>query len=326
MPKVLHIGPCDTPGGMANVMRTLAEYPPEGWEADLLSSHVVGSPWAKWKAYRRARKELIRRCNSEHERPDVVHIHTAADWSWRRKARFLSYAQKQNMACVVHVHSGKFDSWLGLPSSRRSKSIRRHLSHDKTRTAVLTDEWKNRLGEHFENIVSVSNPLDPTIINTQKQRDKVHLLLMGRNDPVKGHAFAIQVAKAMKTTHPDLQLTMTGANQDSESWIHAKGWVTDSEKRHLLETASILLLPSKHEGQPMVVIEALGSGLPVLAHEHLHSLPLQVTTAEPSVAAWCAQLSKMIEFPQEIVFSPGKHDISNVQQRWVATYRSCLQD
>ena len=35
MPKVLHIGPCDTPGGMANVMRTLAEYPPEGWEADL---------------------------------------------------------------------------------------------------------------------------------------------------------------------------------------------------------------------------------------------------------------------------------------------------
>ena len=37
MRKVLHVGPCDTPGGMATVMRTLAEFPPEGWEAELLA-------------------------------------------------------------------------------------------------------------------------------------------------------------------------------------------------------------------------------------------------------------------------------------------------
>ena len=140
MPKVLHIGPCDSPGGMANVMRTLAEYPPEGWEADLLSSHVVGSPWAKWRAYRRARKELKRRFNSEHERPDVVHIHTAADWSWRRKVRFLLYAQQENLACVVHIHSGKFDSWLGDPSSNRSNSLRKKLSHSRTQGVVLSPE------------------------------------------------------------------------------------------------------------------------------------------------------------------------------------------
>ncbi|MDE0858495.1 MAG: hypothetical protein OSA38_08020, partial [Candidatus Poseidoniaceae archaeon] len=59
MPKVLHIGPCDSPGGMANVMHILAEHPPEGWQADLLASHVVGSPWAKWRAYRKARHTLI---------------------------------------------------------------------------------------------------------------------------------------------------------------------------------------------------------------------------------------------------------------------------
>ena len=59
MRKVLHVGPCDSPGGMATVMQTLAEHPPEGWEAELLSSHVQGGLWSKWRAYRRARKDFI---------------------------------------------------------------------------------------------------------------------------------------------------------------------------------------------------------------------------------------------------------------------------
>ena len=51
MRKVLHVGPCNTPGGMATVMQTLAEHPPEGWEANLLPSHAPGGPLAKWRAY-----------------------------------------------------------------------------------------------------------------------------------------------------------------------------------------------------------------------------------------------------------------------------------
>ena len=47
MRKVLHVGPCDTPGGMATVMRTLADHSPEGWEAELLPSHAQGGLWAK---------------------------------------------------------------------------------------------------------------------------------------------------------------------------------------------------------------------------------------------------------------------------------------
>ena len=72
MPKVLHVGPCETPGGMANVMRILAEHPPEGWQAELLPSHVNGSLWAKWRAYRTARKAFIQMLNDETQRPDIV--------------------------------------------------------------------------------------------------------------------------------------------------------------------------------------------------------------------------------------------------------------
>ena len=119
MRKVLHVGPCDTPGGMATVMHTLAESPPEGWQAKLIASHAPGGLWAKWRAYRRAKKELIRQCSSSEGRPDVVHVHTAADWSWRRKARLISIAQHHNIPTVVHFHSGQFHDWLEAGGKKR---------------------------------------------------------------------------------------------------------------------------------------------------------------------------------------------------------------
>ena len=39
MRKVLHVGPCNTPGGMAKVIQILSQNPPEGWQAEVLSSH-----------------------------------------------------------------------------------------------------------------------------------------------------------------------------------------------------------------------------------------------------------------------------------------------
>ena len=109
MRKVVHVGPCNSPGGMATVMKTLAEHPPEGWEAELLASHVVGSSWDKWRVYRKARSTFIRMLNDPMQRPDVVHLHTAADWSWWRKRRFALLAHAAGCKIVVHIHSGKFD-------------------------------------------------------------------------------------------------------------------------------------------------------------------------------------------------------------------------
>ena len=138
MPKVLHIGPCDSPGGMANVMRILAEHPPEGWDAELLASHVVGSPWAKWRAYRKARATLKGMLSNPEHRPDVVHLHTAADWSWWRKRRFALLAHASGCKVVVHIHSGKFDTWLGSVNSSKTKQMQIDLNSTSAATVVLS--------------------------------------------------------------------------------------------------------------------------------------------------------------------------------------------
>ena len=325
MPKVLHIGPCDTPGGMANVMRILAEHPPEGWEAELLSSHVTGSPWAKWRAYRRARKTLVQMLKDPGLRPDVIHLHTAADWSWWRKRRFAMIAHKAGVPNIVHIHSGQFDTWLGTPDSKRSRALKTFLQANKSNTVVLSKEWKQVLEPYIGPVHAMNNPVDANIRPRSVERDRFHLLLLGRNDPVKGHNFGIQVGEKVREVHPQLQVSMTGISISPHTWLSAKGWIEEEEKLHLLQTATLLLVPSAFEGQPLVVLEALTCGLQAIVSDRIKSLP-EGTIRAPyeDVDAWVSSICQYLESPTEINFQTDEFRIEHVSEQWGIFYSKCV--
>ena len=324
MPKVLHIGPCETPGGMANVMRILAEHPPEGWEAELLSSHVVGSHWGKWRAYRQARAALAAMLKDENRRPDIVHLHTAADWSWWRKRRFAQMAHKAGVPNIVHIHSGQFDTWLGAPDSKRTKRICSDAASFNTRFVALSNDWKQRLNLFLENVHCINNPIHPRYKPSNESRKPNQLLLLGRDDPVKGHSFAQAVSIILREEYPNLELFMTGISESYEPWISALGWVSEEQKLKLLSNSTALLVPSQYEGQPMVVIEALACGLPVIVSEHLSSLPPAVLRAGPLVEDWCEIIRDLFTNPVTINFDPTEHDVSAVAQKWGQYYEASL--
>ena len=58
MRKVLHVGPCNTPGGMAKVIEILSDNPPEGWTAETWQSHIDSNPIAKYFHHRKMVKKL----------------------------------------------------------------------------------------------------------------------------------------------------------------------------------------------------------------------------------------------------------------------------
>lgn len=329
MRRVLHVGPCDSPGGMAKVMHILAENPPEGWETELLSSHVVGSPISKWFAYRKAIKKFQKMLVSKQDSVNLVHVHTAADWSWRRKKRFVKLASKFSIPCIIHIHSGKFQDWLSSSNSRRTIKIRNFINQTNSTVVVLNNNWKERLQPYLGHCNVIYNPVDPKIIpNTDVKRDTNHLLLLGRNEPVKGHDFAEKLGENLLDSMPNLKITMTGIEENQNDWIDARGWVSEQEKLDLLQRSSLLIAPSAFEGQPLVILEALACGLPCLASHKISELPDVVESAEfQNVEQWTDKVKKILSQDidsEKFIASSKQFNIEKIKQKWKTLYESQL--
>ena len=335
MRRVLHIGPCESNGGMKNVMLDLSNNPPTGFEASLLSSHNTGSVISKWKAYRKAIKDLSQIISNPYSKPDVVHIHTAADWSWYRKKRFALKARQANIATVIHIHSGKFNTWLdpsgaNSPRAKRAKKMKSFLSQQKVQTVVLSDEWKAILEPMIGDVEVISNPVNPNLkMDSTIERIEGKLLLLGRKDPVKGHAFAIEVATMARKVNPKITLSMSGIDNSEEDWINAMGWISEQEKSDNLHNSNILLVPSKWEGQPLVILEAMACGLAVIANSELAQLPDNIGKASlENKQQWVDNIletiksnSSNIDYSQQLV----EYEIKNVQKKWLQIYEQLIE-
>jgi len=335
MRRVLHIGPCESNGGMKNVMLDLSNHPPTGFEASLLSSHNTGSILTKWMAYRKAIKSLSLIISNPDSKPDIIHIHTAADWSWRRKKRFVIKARQANIATVIHIHSGKFNTWLdpsgkNSPNAGKAQKMTRFISKNKLQTVVLSEEWKAILEPMIGGVEVISNPVNPNLtMDSSIEKIEGKLLLLGRNDPVKGHAFAIEVATMARESNQNITLSMSGIKNCKEDWINAMGWISEQQKIENLHNSNILLVPSKWEGQPLVILEAMACGLPIIANESLAQLPDNIGKASlENKQQWVDLIletieskSSNIDYSQQLV----QYKIENVQQKWLQIYEQLIE-
>ena len=97
----------------------------------------------------------------------------------------------------------------------------------------------------------------------------VRYLFAGRLDKAKG--FDILVTAMQKINNNSIHLTVAGISseevKDSEKIdsITYLGWMTSKELVPYFAHADALVLPSRWEGFPMVVLEAMSMGIPVIA-------------------------------------------------------------
>ena len=103
------------------------------------------------------------------------------------------------------------------------------------------------------------------------------LLTVGRLASVKGTPVLIDAVKSLLPDHPDLTLTVVGDGPEREAFEqrasalgidnHVKfvGYQSQSQVRDRLSETDLFVLPSFAEGVPVVLMEAMAAGVPVVA-------------------------------------------------------------
>ncbi|MGB2176167.1 MAG: glycosyltransferase, partial [Candidatus Poseidoniaceae archaeon] len=86
-----------------------------------------------------------------------------------------------------------------------------------------------------------------------------------------------------------------------------------------------LLLPSTYEGQPMVALEALACGTPVLAPKSLHSLPDIISRPEEdTVESWVDSIEQIQGTEIEFDDTPHQHNVESINEILESIYSSKL--
>lgn len=277
MPRVLMLGPSPTAmGGMATVENTILEaLRRRGDKAVFVSTSDEGRRLKKLAVVARA----YLNCLNALEQCDLVHVHTASRGSYRRKKVFMEAAFKHGKPVLLHLHGSEFAVWYDDECSEAQRADICRTFNRCAKVVVLSKEWKDFLlsrgicdSEHIavlHNAVKVpDSDVADYAVNT--------VLFMGRLDDRKSPETLLQAGKVVLDSHPDARFIFGGDGDVSryEKLAHELGiseacsfigWAADEKKDRAFRSSSMYCLPSKNEGMPMSVLEAMSYGLATLS-------------------------------------------------------------
>lgn len=102
-------------------------------------------------------------------------------------------------------------------------------------------------------------------------------LCIGRLSPEKGHLILLDAFAALLRDHPDARLVLAGDGElrpqieariaalDLAGAVRITGWISADQVRQELEACHTLVQPSFIEGLPVVIMEAMAAGRPVIS-------------------------------------------------------------
>jgi glycosyltransferase involved in cell wall biosynthesis len=207
-------------------------------------------------------------------RIDIVYLHSASYGSFRRKAIAAAMARAAGRPYVLHVHGGAFADYHRRAARPERALIRRTLSR-ACAVVALTPVWARRLEEISPcRTVVVPNPVRLPERRAEPSRRPARVVTLGRLGEAKGSLVLVRAFAAL-ADHPEATLILAGDGPPEPVRALAKrlgvsdhvitpGWIGPEARDELLAGASVFVLPSRQEGLPLAMLEAMAFGLPVV--------------------------------------------------------------
>ena len=276
----------ETRGGIATYVRVMQQTPLwTDWNIRHIVTHRDGSAAAKIGAFARATVLFVVDLVRLH--PSVIHLHAASDTSFVRKGILLWISWLARVPVVVHVHGSNFQEYYEN-SPRAIQAVIRATLCQASAVVALGEGRAARLRviAPSARITVIPNAVRPARRTVQPARASPYAWFsLAASAIVRAHSGCSTGgpnwhATPISATGPGKAATLTIAGDGEvqrarrrirelrlEDTVEVREWLSESDVGELLDQAQVLVLPSRNEGQPMAVLEAMARGLCVIASD-----------------------------------------------------------
>ncbi|ALG73268.1 glycosyl transferase family 1 [Azospirillum thiophilum] len=215
-------------------------------------------------------------------RASVVHINVSERASFLRKAAVQAVAGLMGCPTVVHLHGASFVEYF--EGGIFARAISRWLFNRCGRVVVLGDNWRDYLVQSVRTDprkIRVLYNAVPDVGADLASRTPpepgavLSLLVLANLSERKGIGTLLRACALLKERGQPFHLTIGGGGDIDGYRAMAAGlgvaeecrflgWIGREEAHAHIRSHDMLLLPSTHEGLPMVILEALSARLPVI--------------------------------------------------------------
>ena len=218
-------------------------------------------------------KKRVSEYIKEHGRPDLVHLH-----SYKAGEIALWIKETYGIDYVLTEHQSSFTS-KSLPEKEMKKA--RNIFQNSRKNIAVSRELQVLLNNEYDlDFVYIPNMVDTEFFsfrNNEKNNETFSFLNVGKLIKRKGQLNLIMAFKKVHDKYKDTRLTIAGSgdqykvlkkeikNRQLEDSVELFGYATKDDVKKLLKKTDCFMLSSFAETFGVVIIEAMSSGIPVVA-------------------------------------------------------------
>lgn len=281
-------------GGISSVMRTILDSPLgrdysfEVFERSNIpqdSSGYLGTNIFRINRFIQFFRKL------RQKRYDFVHIHTPFSAGFPGTIVFMIIARLAGTKILLHIHGTDWDS-VYIKRSGLTKFVFRIGFRIPQRIIVLYEIWRINIKElvpkvrvyTIANCLEDAQPPDSALVQTIRPElgianNNFLVLTVGFVGSRKGYLDILDAVPQVVKTDESVRFVFVGGeerpgenypvlskikNQKLDKWVLVTGEVHRSKIPLYLATADVFLLPSREEGMPIAILEAMRAGRPII--------------------------------------------------------------
>jgi glycosyltransferase involved in cell wall biosynthesis len=275
-------------------------------------------------------------------RPDIVHVHNIGP------GMFIPLLKLMGLKTVMTYHSANYEHEKWGHIARKMLKFSEFLSLRFADCIIFVNKFQMQKYSVKIQAKSCYIPNGVNLIKRSENTDYIdkigaesgnYLLAVGRLTAEKGFEYLVEAVNRI----PEVKcLVIAGASDhktdyydklkalDTNKKVIFTGFTTGEDLRQLYSHAQLFVLSSVTEGFPLVMLEAMGYGLPMIVTElpatHLVELPVEDYVAKGDVASIVAGIKAKTKNPcSKVEYDLSPYNWDKIAEQTVEVYKKCLK-